>query len=97
VAIVFTALYVVALVYVLVLLGRLIFDWVQVFARQWRPTGPLLVIAELVYTATDPPLKALRKVIPPIGFGNIRFDLAFLVLMFGCIIAMNVFAWLAQP
>jgi len=92
---VFWVLYFVTLVYVLVLFVRLIFDWVQVFSRQWRPTGPLLVIAEIVYTATDPPLIALRRVIPSIGIGQVRFDLGFLVLMLGCFVLLNVFGWLA--
>lgn len=64
-----------------ILLGRLVLDWVQAFARDWRPRGPLLVVAEFVYTITDPPLKALRKVIPPLTLGTLRLDLAFLVLM----------------
>ena len=50
----------------IVLIGRLILDWVQAFARDWRPRGPMLVVAEVVYTITDPPLSALRKVIPPL-------------------------------
>lgn len=64
-----------------VLIGRLVLEWVQAFARDWRPRGPLLVVAELVYTVTDPPLKALRKVIPPLQLGSLRLDLGFLVLM----------------
>jgi len=67
----------------IVLLGRLVLDWVQAFARDWRPRGPILVVAEVVYTITDPPLKALRKVIPPLTLGTLRLDLAFLVLMVG--------------
>jgi YggT family protein len=47
----------------IVLIGRLILDWVQAFSRDWRPRGPMLVVAEVVYTITDPPLRALRKVI----------------------------------
>jgi YggT family protein len=66
-----------------ILLGRLVLDWVQAFARDWRPRGPLLVVAEFVYTVTDPPLKALRRVIPPLTLGTLRLDLAFLVLMIG--------------
>ena len=96
-SILFAILYVVTLVYVLVLFVRLIFDWVQVFSRQWRPTGPLLVVAEIVYTVTDPPLKALRKVLPTVNVGQFRFDLGFLVLMLGCFVLLNVFAWLAGP
>jgi YggT family protein len=65
----------------LTLIGRLVLDWVQVFARQWRPRGILLVIAEAVYTVTDPPLKALRRIIPPLSLGAVRIDLAFLALM----------------
>ena len=65
----------------IILLGRLVLDWVQAFARDWRPRGAILVVAEFVYTITDPPLKALRRMIPPLSLGNIRLDLAFLVLM----------------
>ena len=66
--------------YLIVLIGRVVFDWVQVFARDWRPQGVLLVVAEAVYTLTDPPLRALRKVIPPLTLGQVRIDLAFIVL-----------------
>lgn len=63
-----------------VLIGRLVLDWVQVFARDWRPRGALLVVAEVLYSVTDPPLKALRSLVPPLQLGSIRFDLAFLIL-----------------
>ncbi len=66
--------------FLLCLVVRLVLDWVQFFARDWRPRGVMLVIAEGVYTVTDPPLRALRKVIPPLTLGQIRLDLAFLVL-----------------
>lgn len=67
--------------YLFVLIGRLIFDWVQVFARDWRPKGPILVLANGIYALTDPPLRALRKVIPPLRLGNVALDLGFLVLI----------------
>ena len=73
-----------------VLLARLVLDWVQAFARDWRPTGPMLVIAETVYTVTDPPLRALRKVIPPLSIGNLRLDLAYLVLMLMVTLLMSI-------
>ncbi|HTW15223.1 MAG TPA: YggT family protein [Nocardioides sp.] len=60
---------------------RFIVDWVQVFARGWSPRGPLLVVLEAVYTATDPPIKALRRVIPPLRLGSISLDLSFLIVM----------------
>jgi YggT family protein len=63
------------------LIGRLVLDYIQMFARSWRPTGVLLVVAEVVYTITDPPLKALRRLIPPLRLGSITLDLSFLVLV----------------
>ncbi|MCP2264003.1 YggT family protein [Promicromonospora thailandica] len=69
--------------FILFLIGRLVFDWVQFFARDWRPRGVLLVIAEAVYTVTDPPLRFLRRLIPPLRLGQIQLDLAFIVLFFG--------------
>lgn len=67
--------------YFVLLIGRLVLDWIQVFARDWRPRGPVLVVAEGIYTATDPPIKALRRVLPPIRIGSVAIDLSFLVLM----------------
>ena len=67
--------------YFILLIGRLVLDYIQMFARSWRPQGPVLVIAEVIYTATDPPLRALRKIIPPLRLGSINLDLSFLVLL----------------
>jgi YggT family protein len=74
-------LYLALWLYFIVLIGRLVLDYIQMFARSWRPQGPVLVIAEVVYTATDPPLKALRKIIPPLRLGSINVDLSFIVLL----------------
>jgi YggT family protein len=68
--------------YLLVLIGRLVFSWVQVFSRDWRPKGFVLVIAELVYSLTDPPLKFLARVIPPLRIGNVALDIGFMILFF---------------
>ena len=80
----------VVFVFFVVLIGRLVLDWVQVFAREWRPRGVLLVIAEVIYSITDPPLKALRRVIPPLQLGSIRLDLAFLILFFATSILSQI-------
>ena len=89
-------LYVVVLVFFLLLLVRLVLDWVQFFARDWRPTGVALVVAEVTYTVTDPPLRVLRRVLPPVGFGSIRLDLAFLVLALGCSFLLSVLRWVGS-
>ena len=70
--------------YVYVLLARVVLDLVQVFSRDWRPTGFLLVLAEIVYTLTDPPIRFLRRWITPINVGGISLDLAVILLFFAC-------------
>lgn len=67
--------------YILVLLARFVFDLVQMFSRDWTPKGPVLVVAESVYTLTDPPLNAIRRVIPPLKIGGVALDLSFIVLL----------------
>ena len=86
----FGVLHTVVFLFFIALMIRLIFDWIQVFSREWRPRGVVLVAAEGVYTVTDPPLKALRKVLPPLRIGGIQLDLAFAVLMFMVLILLSV-------
>jgi YggT family protein len=73
-------LYFIVLIFFIFLIGRLILDWIRVFARDWRPRGVMLVIAEAIYSVTDPPLKALRRVLPPLTIGQVQIDLAFIVI-----------------
>jgi len=77
-------------IYLVILIARLVLDYVVIFARDWRPKGVVLVVVEAIYTVTDPPIKALRKVIPPIRIGNISFDLAFLIVLIGVQVLINV-------
>jgi YggT family protein len=78
---VISALIFVVYLFFAALICRLVLDWIQVLAREWRPSGPVLVLAEAIYTVTDPPLKFLRRLIPPLSLGTVRLDMAFLVLM----------------
>ncbi|WP_299037335.1 YggT family protein [uncultured Pseudokineococcus sp.] len=91
----FSLLALLVLLYIVVLLGRLVLDWIQVFSRDWRPSGFVLVVAEGVYSLTDPPLRALRRVIKPIRLGQVQLDLAFIVLFFGLSILRSVLLELA--
>lgn len=81
--VVISALIFVVYLFFAALICRLVLDWIQVLAREWRPSGPVLVLAEAIYTVTDPPLKFLRRLIPPLSLGTVRLDVAFLVLMLG--------------
>ena len=85
-----TALASVLDVFFVVLLARLVFDWIQVFARQWTPRGVVLVVAEAVYTVTDPPIKAVRRVVPPLRLGGVGIDLAFLIVALAVQVAANL-------
>ena len=76
--------------YLIVVFGRLALDWIRVFARDWRPRWVMLVIAEAVYSLTDPPWKALRKVIPPVRIGAVALDLGFLVLVLGLYVLLAI-------
>ena len=88
--------YFVLLVFFILLIARLVFDYVMMFARSWRPSGATAVGLEVVYSATDPPLKALRRVIPPLRLGNFSIDLGFMVLLFAVYLLMTFVGQAAQ-
>ncbi|MDO5682716.1 MAG: YggT family protein [Propionibacteriaceae bacterium] len=66
--------------YLAILFARMILSWVPMFSPNWQPRGAMLVVAEGIYTLTDPPLRLLRKVIPAVRVGNVMLDLGFMVL-----------------
>lgn len=76
--------------YLVLLWARVILDLVQVIARDWRPHGVALVVAEIVYTLTDPPVKALRRTLPPLRIGPVALDLSILILMLATIVLMSI-------
>jgi len=92
VSLVFDLLGIVLFAFFIFLIARLVLDWIQVFARDWRPSGIVLVISEAVYSVTDPPLKAIRRVVKPIRLGQIQLDLAFILLFFAVVILRSVVA-----
>nr|WP_211660961.1 YggT family protein [Modestobacter muralis] len=80
----------VLLVFLILLFARFVVDWVMVLARSWRPQGLVAAGLEVVYSTTDPPLKAVRKVIPPLNLGSIRLDLGFMVLLIAVVLLRNL-------
>jgi YggT family protein len=85
----------VLLVFLILLFARFVVDWVMVLARSWRPSGLVAAGLEVVYSTTDPPLKAVRRVIPPLNLGAIRLDLGFMVLLIGVVILRGIAQGLA--
>ncbi|WP_405741102.1 YggT family protein [Streptomyces sp. NBC_01525] len=74
-------IYIALYCFLIVLIFRLVMDYVFQFARSWQPGKAMVVILEAAYTITDPPLKLLRRVIPPLRLGGVALDLSFFVLM----------------
>jgi YggT family protein len=77
-------------IYLLLLIGRLIFDMLQAYSRSWSPSGVLAMVAEIIYTVTDPPLKFLRRYIRPVRLGSVALDLSYTVLFLVIIVLLWV-------
>lgn len=80
----------VLVLYILVLLARVVLEYIPLFNREWRPRGPMLVVAEVVFTLTDPPLKFFRRFIPPLRLGAVAIDLAFPLTMLCCFVLLSI-------
>jgi YggT family protein len=89
-AILLNVAYYAVVLYILVLIVRFVLDWVTVINRSWRPKGPMLVVAELTFTLTDPPLRLLRRLIPPLVIGELRLDFAWSITLLGCFLALSL-------
>ncbi|AWB82932.1 hypothetical protein C3B44_03730 [Corynebacterium yudongzhengii] len=66
--------------YTLVLIARIITEMIQSFSKQFRPPRWFAVAAEPIFLITDPPVKLLRRLIPPLRTGNVGIDVSVIVL-----------------
>ncbi|MGM1016603.1 MAG: YggT family protein [Actinomycetota bacterium] len=80
----------VLLLYIFVLFARLVLEYIPLFNREWRPKGAGLVVAELVYTVTDPPIRFFRRLIPPLRIGTLSLDFGFALTMLIVLILMSI-------
>lgn len=90
VSIVAIVVYIALTVFFVSMWARFILDLARTFAPRWRPQGFLLVVAEAVFTITDPPLRAIRKVIKPVRIGSASLDFGWSIVMLLCIILISV-------
>ena len=74
-------LYLLLYLFLLTLLARFVLGAVLQYGRRWQPGRGAAAGLESVWSVTDPPLKALRRVIPPLRIGTVSIDLASLVLL----------------
>ena len=79
-------------VFWLLLIARVVVEFIRSFSRDWRPKGFTVVILEVILTLTDPPVKLLRRIIPQLTIGAVRFDLSIMVLLLAAFIGMEL-AW----
>ena len=93
----FAVLYLVLFIFWLLLISRVIVEFIRSFARDWRPTGVVVIVLEVIFTVTDPPVKLLWRLIPPVNLGGIRLDLSIMVLLFLVFILMSIVGRLGQP
>ncbi len=90
VSIIATIVYLALNVFIIMMWARLVLDLARTFAREWRPTGALLVLAEAVFTVTDPPVKLVRRVIPPLRVGGIALDFAWTIVLLACLLLVSI-------
>ena len=76
--------------FLLLLFARFVVDWVQVFARSWTPKGVVLVILEVIYSITDPPILFIRRFVPPLRLGAIMLDTSFIIVLVLCYLLLEL-------
>ncbi|GAA3648639.1 YggT family protein [Microbacterium marinilacus] len=81
---------IVVLLYIVVLFARLVLEYIPMFNREWRPRGAMLVVAEVVYTLTDPPIRFFRRVIPPLRLGAVALDFALPITLLACFVLRSI-------
>jgi YggT family protein len=77
-------------VFWLLLIARVVVEFIRSFSRDWHPRGATVVVLEVIMTLTDPPVKLLRRIIPQLTIGAVRFDLSIMVLLLVAFIGMQL-------
>ena len=80
----------------LLLIARIVVEFIRSFSLDWHPRGATVVVLEVIMTATDPPVRLLRRVIPQLTIGSVRLDFSIMVLLLLAFLAMNFFFGLAR-
>ena len=74
----------------LLLIARVVVEFIRSFSRDWQPRGATVVVLEIILSMTDPPVKLLRRLIPQLTIGAVRFDLSIMVLLLAAFIGMQL-------
>jgi YggT family protein len=84
------AIYLVLYGMLLFVLTRFLMSFVIQFARRWRPGRGAAATLEVVWSVTDPPIHALRRVIPPLRVGTVSIDISLMLLLLILYLLMEV-------
>jgi YggT family protein len=76
----------------LIVLARFMMSFVIQLARRWRPSRGAAATLEVIWSVTDPPLHALRRVIPPLRVGTVSFDISLMLLLLILYVLMDLAA-----
>ncbi|MDO4685787.1 MAG: YggT family protein [Corynebacterium sp.] len=79
--------------FIFLLIARILIEMIQSFSRNFRPPRWFVMIAEPIFVITDPPVKALRRLIPPVRMGSVALDVSVLVLFFGLQVIRAMLSW----
>jgi len=74
----------------LLLIAGVVVEFIRSFSRDWHPKGATVVVLEMIMTLTDPPVNLLRRIIPQLTIGSVRFDLSIMVLLLLAFIGMQL-------
>ena len=91
VSVIATVVFVALVAFFVLMWLRFILDWTRAMRPGWRPRGAALLVAEAGYAVTDPPIKLVRRVVPPIRLvGGIRIELSWSIVMIVCLVLIWV-------
>ena len=78
----------VLLIFELVLVARVVLDWVGVLAT--GGTGGVVRARAWTHAVTEPVIAPVRRLVPPVRFGSVSIDLAFTLVFVAVIVLRSV-------
>lgn len=76
--------------YTLFVIIRLIIEMIQSFSKHFAPPRWFMVVGEFFFVVTDPPIKFLRRFIPPLPLGAVALDVSVIVLFLALAVLQTV-------
>ena len=89
-AVIASVVYAALFLFILIMWVRFIFDLMVNLNRGWRPRGAAIVIAEVAFTITDPPINLVRRLVPPLRFGDVSLDFGWAIVLVAAIILSSI-------